>query len=73
MNSKWYVIKKNDELPAGTDVFLCYKDREGDMKFSIGGYYSIDDSRQSFAVYDKMNDEIIDCVYAYMPFPKEIF
>lgn len=74
MNSKWFIIKSKEELPAEEDVFLCCIDKEGNKKFTIGGsYYQDETSRQSQVVYDKMNDEIIDNVFAYMPFPEEIF
>lgn len=74
MNSKWFIIKSNKELPVETDVFLCYISKDGDKKFTIGGsYYQEENSCESCVVYDKMNDEIIDNVFAYMPFPEEIF
>lgn len=73
MNSKWFIIKNNEELPAETDVFLCYVGEKGDRKFTIGGsYYQDENSHQYRVVYDKMNDEIINNVFAYMPFPEEI-
>lgn len=74
MNSKWYIIEDNKELPTETDMFLCYEDKDGNKVFTIGGYYQQDDNPQHpYVVYDKMNDEIVEKVFAYMPFPKELF
>lgn len=74
MKSEWYIINSNDELPLEKEVFLCYIDKTGVKMFTIGGYYYQDDEHlEPCVVYDMMNDEVIDNVFAYMPFPKEIF
>lgn len=67
MKSEWIKILDKKELPKGKKVFLCFRNKENEQDFTVGGLFF--NSTDGAFVYDFMNDDIVKNIIAYMPFP----